>query len=197
MSAIAENLRRQRLPLLATVSVALMASLVWLGLVYPPSPPSSATSVAAPGVVQPAWDVIVSLEGRSGPLTKADKAAFNRSRPQVVALVEDLYDGLFLAPGTVDEVVARAFTRAAARSLESAALGLPANTTDVEIIRRSAEIGLQAQGSRHAAVDVTVVAKGETAGKPIKVSHSSTLWLERQGRSWKVIGFEVTQRPLK
>ena len=197
MSAIAGNLRRQRLPLMAIGAAALLAGLVWLSLTYMDTRPSNTGGIAAPGVQQPEWKLDVSLEGQVGKLTKADKVAFNRARPEVVDLVASVYDGLFLSPSTVDRVVSRAFTNEAAASLKAANLGLPAQTSDVRILRRSARIGLEATGSRHAAVDVRVVAKGEAGEEPIKVSHSSTLWLERRSNGWKVIGFEVTQRPLK
>ena len=198
MSAIAGNLRRQRLPLMAISAALLLAGLVWLSLTYVDAPSSSTSEgVAAPGVQQPEWKLDVSLEGRVGKLTKSDKAAFNRARPQVVGLVQRVYDGLFLAPGIVDEVVADAFTKDAAVSLKKAGVGLPANTTDVRVMRRSARIGLEASGSRHAAVDVRVVASGDNAGKVVKVKHFSTLWLERQKDRWQVIGFEVNQRPLR
>ena len=198
MSAIADNLKRQRLPLMAIVAGVVMAGLVWLSLVETRTPPSTTSgSAAAPGVRQPNWKTDVSVEGRLGRLTASDKAAFNKARPQVAALVQNLYDTIFLSSGPVDELVATTFTREAAASLKETKLGLPSDTVDVRIVKRSADIGLAADGSRHAAAEVTVVATGEVKGAPVKVRHASTLWLERVGRDWKVIAFEVTQGPLK
>ena len=198
MSVIADGLKRQRLPLMAILAAIVMAGLVWLSLVETRTPSTSTGgSVAAPGVRQPDWKIDVSVEGRLGKLTAADKAAFNKARPMVVTLVEDLYDSIFLNTASLDELVRTTFTRGAAASLKETKLGLPADAVDVEIIRRAADIGLEASGSRHAAAEVTVIAKGAVDGTPVKVRHASTLWLERQGPDWKVIAFEVTQGPLK
>ena len=198
MSVIANSLKRQRLPLLALMAAAVMAGLVWLSLAQTRvSSPSSSSSVAAPGVTQPPWKTEVSVEGRVGKLTAADKAAFNKARPEVVALVQNLYDVIFLGSGSVDELVATSFSKEAGASLKETKLGLPDAATNVEIVRRTADIGLAASRSKHAAAQVTVVAKGEVQGSPVKVRHASTLWLERDGADWKVIAFEVTQGPLK
>jgi hypothetical protein len=199
VSVIANGLKRQRLPLLAIMSAVVMAGLVWLSLAETrtPSPSTTDGSVAAPGIKQPDWKLNVSVEGRLGKLTAADKAAFNKARPQVVALIQDLYDSIFLNTGSVDELVATTFSREAAASLEETKLGLPSEAIDVRIIRRAAAIGLEAKGSRHAAAQVTVIAKGAVDGTTVRVRHASTLWLERTGRGWKVIAFEVNQGPLK
>lgn len=196
MSVIADGLKRQRLPLMAILAAVVMAGLVWLSLAQTrPHSPSTGQSVAAPRNEQPAWKINVSVEGRLGKLTAADKAAFNKARPMVVSLVENLYDSVFLNTGSLDEIVATTFTKPAATSIKETKLGLPADATDVTIIRRAAAIGLEATGSRHAAAEVTVIAKGAVDGTPVAVRHASTLWLERQDGDWKVIAFEVTQGP--
>lgn len=198
MSVIADSLKRQRLPLLTIVAAAVMAGLVWLSLAQTQLPsPSTGVPVAAPEVKQPPWKTEVSVEGRLGKLTAADKAAFNKARPRVVGLIENLYDVIFLGTGSVDELIAASFSKEAAASLKETKLGLPANATNVKIVRRKAQIGLEASRSRHAAAEITVVAEGEVDGKEVKVQHASTLWLERDGAEWKVIAFEVKQGPLK
>jgi hypothetical protein len=129
-------------------------------------------------------------------LTKADKAAFNKARPSVATLIEDVYDGIFLEPGTLRDVVAQTFTKTAASSLPKD-LGFPEGVSDVEILRRRANVGIQARGARHAAAEITVAAKGVVNETNVRLLHDATLWLERDGSEWKVIAFEVTQRPLK
>jgi hypothetical protein len=138
----------------------------------------------------------VSVEGRQGRLTKADKAAFNNARPSVATLIEDVYDGIFLEPGTFKDVVAQTFTKAAASSLPRE-LGFPTGVTDVEILRRRANVGIEARGARHAAAEITVTATGVVGERSVRLLHDATLWLEREEGEWKVIGFEVTQRPLR
>jgi hypothetical protein len=199
VSAIAEGLKRQRMPLMAALLTLAIAALVWLSLVTTQDHTTTTTnadSVAAPEVVQPDWNMDVSVEGRQGKLTKADKAAFNRARPEIATLIEDVYDGIFLEPGTLRDVIGQTFTKAAAASLPKE-LGFPSGVSNVEIIRRRAHVGIQARGSRHAAAELTVVAKGAIDERAIKLRHDAILWLELDSGEWKVIGFDVKQGPLK
>ncbi|MGH2807357.1 MAG: hypothetical protein ACRDKT_08775 [Actinomycetota bacterium] len=199
MSAIAEGLRRQRMPLMAGLLALALAALVWVALVTTGDHRTTVAtpeSVAAPEVVQPDWRMDVSVEGRQGKLTKADKDAFNKARPALATLIEDVYDGIFLEPGTLDDVIAQTFTKKAAASLPKD-LGFPAGVANVEILRRRAHVGVEARGARHAAAELTVVAKAEVNERTVKLRHDATLWLEKESGDWKVIGYDVTQRPLK
>jgi hypothetical protein len=198
VSAIAEGLKRQRMPLMAGLLAAILAALVWLSIAttqHHTAEPVVPDSVAAPGIVQPDWRMEVSVEGREGKLTKADKAAFNRARPELASLIEDVYDGIFLEPGTFNDVVAQSFTKAAASSLPKE-LGFPKGASEVEILRRRANVGIQARGSRHAAAKITVAAKALIGEESTRLLHQATLWLERDEGDWKVIGFDVAQHPL-
>lgn len=200
MSAIAEGLKRQRMPLMAALLALAIGALVWLGLMttqdHTTTTPTSPQSVAAPEVVQPEWRMDVSVEGRQGKLTKADKAAFNRARPAVATLIEDVYDGIFLEPGTLKDVIGQTFTKDAASSLPKE-IGFPQGVSEVEILRRRAQVGIEARGARHAAAEITLAAKGVVNEKPVRLVHEATLWLARDKGEWKVIGFDVAQRPLK
>jgi hypothetical protein len=186
------------MPLMAGLLAAAIAALVWLSLLTTQDHTLTTVpeSVAAPEVVQPDWRMDVSVEGREGRLSKADKTAFNNARPSVATLIEDVYDGIFLEPGTLKDVVAQTFTKAAAASLPKD-LGFPAGVSNVEILRRRANVGIEARGARHAAAEITVAAEGIVNEKSVRLLHDATLWLEREEGEWNVIAFEVTQRPLK
>jgi hypothetical protein len=186
------------MPLMAGLLAVAIAALVWLSLITTQDHTLTTVpdSVAAPEVVQPDWRMDVSVEGREGRLTKTDKAAFNKARPSVATLIEDVYDGIFLEPGTLKDVVAQTFTKAAAASLPKE-LGFPEGISNVEILRRRANVGIQARGAKHAAAEITVAAKGVVGERTVGLFHDATLWLERDEGEWKVIAFEVTQRPLK
>ena len=198
MSAIPETLRRQWLPVSTAVAVALIALLAWLSIAQTGAPSGEQPiSIAAPGVRQAPWRIDASLEGRVGPLNKAQKNAYNRERPRVVELIESVYDGMFLTPGALPDLIAKSFTADAAKEIRAAKLGLPPGTSEVQIRRRTARLGVQATGSRAAAARVRIVAVGRTEARPVKVEHTSILWMSRDQRSWKVIGFDLKQRPIK
>lgn len=183
---------------MAALLALAIGALVWLSLMTTQDHPTvtETESIAAPEIVQPEWRMDVSVEGRQGKLTKADRDAFNRARPAVATLIEDVYDGIFLEPGTLDDVVAQTFTKAAAASLPKE-LGFPDGASNVEILRRRAHVGVQAHGARNAAAELIVVATAELDEKKVKLRHDATLWLQKESGDWKVIGYDVAQRPLK
>jgi hypothetical protein len=49
----------------------------------------------------------------------------------------------------------------------------------------------------HASARVGIKLRGKVGSKKVMLSHQSTLWLERKGSRWQVIGFEADQRPIK
>jgi hypothetical protein len=199
VSTIPESLRRQWLPFCAALAVTLVASAAVLSLNHAASnsTDSAPASIAAPGVRQAPWHTDVSLEGRVGKLTNAQRKAFNAQRPRVVDVIENLYSGMFLEPSRLKDITDKTFTATAASSLRPSKLGFPAGTNGVQMLRRGTRIGIQATGARNAAAEVTVVARGHLDGKKVKMKHTSDLWLSRDKGTWKVIAFEVKQRPLK
>ena len=199
MSAIAENLRRQRLPLLTIAACIVGGAIAWMLI-------SSATSehltnpdypVAAPAVEQADWRVEYAAEGRFGKLTDAQKARYAAQREKVAALVQNIYDGIFLEPTRLNDVLKTSFSAAAAGSIHTDKLGFPNGATEVRTIKRRAHVALDAQTADFAIGRIEVVAEATVDDRTVDVAHKSTLWLERADAGWKVIAFDLEQGPAK
>lgn len=201
MSAIAENMRRQRLPLLglAVVLVAMLGAGIWVLVSQAASDRSGQPRypVAAPAVEQAPWRFEYSAEGRFGKLSKAQRDRYAAQKEKVAALLTTIYDGIFLEPSRLERAIRDSFSSDAARSLDTKGLVFPNTATDVKATRRWARIGLDAQGADFAVGRVKVVAAASVADRPVKVEHRSTLWLERANGDWKVIAFDVEQGPAR
>lgn len=199
MSAIAENLRRQRLPLLTIVAVLVAAAGAWVLLSQTavdhrsqPDPPT-----AAPALEQAPWKIEFTAEGRFGKLSKAQREGYSNQKEKVAAVLTGIYEAVYLEPARLDEVVKASFSRDAARSLEAKGLSFPGGATEVKTTRRRAHIGLDSQKANFAVGRVTVFAEATVAERDVNVEHHSTLWLERAKGNWKVIAFDVEQGPAK
>ncbi|MBW3594163.1 MAG: hypothetical protein KY391_01185 [Actinobacteria bacterium] len=199
MSAIAESLRRQRLPLLTIAVVVAVGTIAW-ALV------SRATSqhltrpdypVAAPAVEQAEWKIDYSAGGRFGKMTKKQSARYAAQKARAGSLVQALYDGIFLDPAGLKATVKESFAADAARSFDAERLGFPSAATDVKTIRRTARIALDARTAAHAIGHVAIVAEARLEKRTVQIKHTSTLWMERSDNKWRVIAFDVTQKPAK
>lgn len=199
MSAIAESLRRQRLPLLTTMAVLVASAGVWALLAQTATQHrrGSALPVAAPEIEQAPWKVTFSAEGRFGKPTKSQREAFANQRKNVAAVITGIYDGIFLEPARLDAVVKASFSREAARSLRTNRLSFPKGATEVTTTYRRARIGLEAERANFAIGRVTVLATAMVQERKVELEHRSTLWLERAEGSWQIIAFDVEQGPTK
>jgi hypothetical protein len=133
--------------------------------------------------------------GRRGP--KKARRLVKRHRPQVREAIVDVYDALFLDTDRRREVFSRRFTPPAARSLRRSQAGVPAEAERVKIVARRASIGIESLGARQAAARTTVRARGRIDGRGFRVRHQATIWLERPKNRWRVIAFDVRQRPVR
>jgi hypothetical protein len=158
------------------------------------TPPSS-PAIVDPSLPQAKWEVKTYPAGGAsiGKLSRREKASVKAQRERLSTLVKDVFDALFLAPSDVRAVLKERFTDAAARSLLSSKIGLPDETANVQIKKRSARVGVHVDSARRAAAKVTIAGKGTNRGRRVRFSHNATLWLEREKGAWKVIGFDVTQ----
>lgn len=201
MSAIAENLRRQRLPLLTIAALLVATVSVWVFLSQTAADHRASTdpdlSVAAPSVEQASWKLQYSAEGRFGKLTNAQRDAYANQKENVTALITGIYDGIFLEPARLAEVIKSSFSNDAARSLEAKELSFPGGATDVTTTRRRAHIALDAQKADFAVGRVTVDVEATLDKRTLNIEHRSTLWLERADGAWKVIAFDVEQGPAR
>ena len=200
MSAIAENLRRQRFPLL-TIAALLIAAIGvwWLALSQSATHHESGTDlpIAAPAVDQAPWKIQYSAEGRFGKLSKAQRESYANQKENVAGVLTSIYDAVFIEPSQLDDVINASFSRDAARSLTAKDLSFPTGATEVTTTRRRANIGLAADNADFAIGKVTVFAEAKVGERRLEVEHHSTLWLERADGDWKVIAFDVEQGPAR
>jgi hypothetical protein len=165
--------------------------------------PTSSTTHERPSgpaplpIAQAPWRVSAFPAGNLKHLRRPDKRLIRDQRPRLARFVRGLYDALFLERGAARAIVRNRFTPAAARSfVASRHLGAPPDAADVKTLARRATIGIQAPGARRAVALVRVRARGRVGARRWRVTHESTLWLERAGRGWRVIAFDVEQRPV-
>ena len=199
MSAIAESLRRQRLPLMTIAAVLVAAAGVWVFLSQSATNHHSDTNLptAAPEIDQAPWKFEFSAEGRFGKLTKAQSERYANQKENVAKVVTSIYDGIFLRPGDLPEIIKTSFSGDAAAKLGTKSLTFPAGATEVKTTRRRATLGLDAQQASFAVGRVTVFADAMIRDRQVDIEHRSTLWFERKDGAWKVIAFDVEQGPVR
>ena len=111
-------------------------------------------------------------------------------------LVRNWHDALILSPGQFSQVTKKYFSPPAGNAISSSDFGLPKSANQVDTTKRKGRIAIEADGAKRAVVDVTIVSKGKSEEGDFRTQSDSTLWLERSGSKWSVIGFEADQQPL-
>jgi hypothetical protein len=101
---------------------------------------------------------------------------------------------MFLGGGTPASSYFRGPARGAFRR---SGAGVPEGAKEVRTLRRTARVTIQATSAKRAAASVTVIARGMVDGRDFKFRHRSELWLERTKKGWKVIAFDIDQRPMR
>lgn len=101
---------------------------------------------------------------------------------------------MFLGGGTPASSYFRGPARGAFRR---SGAGVPEGAKEVRTLRRTARVTIQATTAKRAAASVTVIARGMVDGRDFKIRHRSELWLERTKKGWKVIAFDIDQRPMR
>lgn len=198
MSVVAPSQRRLVWP----VSIALTALMVYALNLYLPtrSPVSSVPrTLAPPGVEQAQWQVKTFPAGGAGigRIGNKAKARVKAQRQPLALLVQDVYDAMFLEPSRAEQVVRERFEAAAGSTALAKKIGLPASLEEVKITKRTAQVGISMAGAETAAARVKVVGTVKKDGRQTDFKHRSTLWLERSHKTWKIIGFDVSQGPLR
>ena len=198
MSAIAESLRRGWMPV-AALGVVAIAGIIWLLTLHYTAPiaPASNLPQAAPASEQAPWHINQTVEAKSGKLTEAQKKIVAARGDGAVTLVKNVFDGIFLEPQTLDDVVNHDFSSDAAHSLNARHLGFPDGATNVTTLSRRADVGIEAAHGKFATATVDIMASAQANSKLVKVKQEATLWIERDGSDWRVIAFDVDQRPAK
>ncbi len=111
-------------------------------------------------------------------------------------LIRRWSEAVYLYPADLRNATQRYFTASAADAFRSSDFGLPKDAREVQTKRRVARIWIDVDGDRRAAARVEVIARGQSSSGEFRSASSSHLWMEREGQTWKVIGYEVDQRPL-
>jgi hypothetical protein len=191
-------------PLAAVSAVAVVALAVGLwascsdqGRSRYPTAREGPTEAAVPPIPQARWRVTTFPAGKLAGLTPKDRRRIREQKPRLAGLVRSVYDVLFLRPQDERDALRARFARSAARSFASLRrVGAPPTVARVKTLLREARIGIQAPGARRAVALVNVRARGLAGQREWRVSHTSTLWLERARGGWRVIAFDVDQHPL-
>jgi hypothetical protein len=157
--------------------------------------PSNPTEAALlPSVLDQApWKIKVHVAGALGGPTKKERARVDAQRKSLRQLVREIYTAMFLARGELKDVVDRRFSPLAAAALKKSDAGLPEGATSVQTTTRDARVSVDAQRANQAGATVTLRFKAVVKGEPLRVGHRATLWMERTGRHWSVIAFDVKQ----
>jgi hypothetical protein len=161
------------------------------------APRAQIPEVSTPNIKQAAWRIKAKPIGSVGKVTRADKKRLKAQRPRLTGLVKDVYNSLFLFPSRTKNTLRKHFTRRAARKVQLSKTGISPRAEEVRTWSRQARIGIQPNTARVAAAEVYVRAKGRIGDKIFRLVHRATLWLHRSNRSWKVVGFEIDQGPVK
>lgn len=156
-------------------------------------PLPSVTTKAPPP--QARWKISTHVSGVPDEVTKAQARAVARQRPALVALVKDVYDGLFLHRDRLPKELKENFSPAAARALRRSGAGA-ARAGVASTSYRRAEIGIGATDGARLAVASVSIRAGADRPNATRFLHRSTLWLKRAHADWKVIAFTVDQAPL-
>jgi hypothetical protein len=154
------------------------------------APDPVAEPVAPAAIEAPAWDMRVFPAGTRGGLTKIQRRRFEAQRPEITKIVRKVF-GAIAGERGLNALVARHFTKDAARALLRAKVAVPAGADTVVIQRRKASIGIQGTPPRTAAARITLRAKAEVGPRTVRWSDRATLWLERSKRGWQVIAFDL------
>ena len=199
ISVVAPLQKRPWVAIAVTVAVALLVTVVAALVVQPGrrllSRGGSAVEEKAPELAQAPWRFDTGPAGATGKLTNQQTAALERQRGPIRSTLKSIYNGLFIDPAELRPILEKNFTGAAARSFRRSGAGIAAAGT-VETTYRGAEIAMQPlDGVRRAVATVSVRAV-EVGGKRGPMLHRATLWMERPKDVWKVVAFEVAQKPI-
>ncbi|MDQ4145371.1 MAG: hypothetical protein M3198_16840 [Actinomycetota bacterium] len=147
------------------------------------------------GEEQADWKVTSYSVGGKHPSGKHGKPPKAQAR-SLETLVRRWHDSVYLFPADLRADTQKYFSSGAAAAMRGSDLGLPESAKEIETKKRTARIGIEANGAKRAAAVVDIVATGQSSKGPFKTSTETRLWFERDGSSWKVIAFDVDQTPL-
>lgn len=196
LSVVLPAMKKTIWPLLVALSVAALSAL-WLLAADRVSIGAGRGEKGDAAIPQADWQVKAYPAPGAGGITKENRAVFLREKDDVVATIQQLYEALFLKPRAVERSVRATLTPAASKVLAGSRIGLHDQVEDVETTTRFVKVGIQVDEGLRAAAVVRVEARALRKSSPIKVWHRAKLWLEKDGREWKVVAFDAEQGRLK
>jgi hypothetical protein len=161
------------------------------------SSPERPIEASNPELRHASWKITTAATGAVGRVTRIEKKRIEDSRPQLKELVRKVYDSLFSSPRDRKAAVAAHFAKRAGGLWLSTSSGATAEVDRVRALSRKAAITIHRDGGRRATVRVRIRAKATGEGRQLRFLHEATLWVERSRSRWKVIAFDLLQRPLK
>lgn len=148
--------------------------------------------VAADG---PPWDTAAFPVGMHRALDRNQRSRFETQRARVRTVTQDLIDALILDPSSITAAARASMTSSAAKAIRRATPLVPARATAVEATRRVGRIGIQAPAFKAAAAEMKVTLRATVDGRRVKWRDNVTLWMERDGKTWRVLAFDVDRVP--
>ena len=183
---------------LAAVAAVIATSLVIAALRDEPVTvvARGATEVPLPvRAAGPAWDTAAFPVGMHRALDRSQRARFETQRTRVRIVAQGLVEALMLDPASVAAASRASMTSSAATAIRRATPLVPARATAVEAIRRVGRIGIQAPAFKAAAAELKVTLRATIDGRTVKWRDNVTLWMERDGRTWRVLAFDIDRAP--
>jgi hypothetical protein len=183
----------------SAVASLILASAMVISACQESRPPSSssqpppAEAVPAPEITQAKWKIKTRSVARVGKLSKKQKRRLDVQRPRVKGVVREVYEALFLEPESMQQIISGRFSRGAARAMLQSGAGFRPGAERVKTLTRRANIGIQAHTASAAAARILVRARARGSGSVVRLRHRATMWMQREGDGWQVIGFEVDQ----
>lgn len=179
---------------LTAVAAVIAASLTIAALRDNPVTVFSLDGIDVPApvaVAAPPWDTAAFPVGMRGPLDRKQRARFETQRTHVRMVTQDLIDALMLDPSSLTAASRASMTSSAARAIRRAIPLVPARATAVEAIRRVGRIGIQAPSFKAAAAEMKVTMRGIVGERRVRWQDNVTLWMERDGKTWRVLAFDL------
>jgi hypothetical protein len=149
----------------------------------------------APAAEQAPWVIKTFPAGAISKIGKSERELAANRADAVEGIVKDVYNAELMDPGSLPKVLDRSFTPQAAKGFAKAGLGVPKGASDVRSTTRRARIGVDVVSGRAAAADVKISLVGELKGDTVKITQRATLWMQRDQRHWRVVGYDVKQGP--
>jgi hypothetical protein len=197
-----ENGSNRSKPLMIGISIAVIALVVAAAFALMnrdtkgpiDAGPDASPSPTQPPLKQARWQIEAKVVPAGG---KHKSKLLKLQAAAVGTVVKEFYDAFLINPGDFDSLVNKDISAEAAKVLAASKIDSGKTIERLQTLRRSAKIGLQAPTAMHASARVGIKLRGKVGSKKVMLSHQSTLWLERKGSRWQVIGFEADQRPIK